>query len=95
MNQYEFSVLPNSRWGIFFEGRLLASVGSQGDAKRIVRYLQGRSNIQSAVQPAPVHDSAKAGPCEKGQSGRAKSACVKLGDDLPPNHLATPDLATV
>jgi hypothetical protein len=61
MNQYKYSVLPNLRWGIFFHDRLLATVASQSEAKRILRYLQGRSTETQFTPPAsaPIGKRAK------------------------------------
>jgi hypothetical protein len=40
MTRYKYVMLDNSRWGIFFDDRLLASVSSQKEASHLVRNLQ-------------------------------------------------------
>jgi hypothetical protein len=40
MTRYKCVMLDNSRWGIFFDDRLLASVSSQKEASHLVRNLQ-------------------------------------------------------
>jgi hypothetical protein len=40
MTRYKYVMLENSRWGIFFDDRLLASVSSQKEASHLVRNLQ-------------------------------------------------------
>jgi hypothetical protein len=53
--QYSLKKMPNGRFGIYYDGELLASVGNHRDAKMMIKRLSGRD--QPLVE-SPASDDA-------------------------------------